>query len=102
VCARCWGATIGLWIAWMLFRARNASPGSRVLAAYLALAWPFWLLIAAGALLLWTFEINTWPGAPLPLLLLNGAHGGFWAGLLLGAWWGRINALTGSFQVASR
>jgi hypothetical protein len=85
VCVRCWGATIGLWMAWFLFRARRAGKTSRIVGAYLALAWPLQLSLAACALLLWIVEITSWPGAPLPVLLLNGAHGGFWAALLVGA-----------------
>ena len=91
VCARCWGATIGLWAAWLLLRQRDTGPLRRSAgsgmrqryAGYFALAWPLRLCLAAGALLLWTLEINAWPAAPLPVLLLNGANGGLWFGLFL-------------------
>jgi hypothetical protein len=103
VCARCWGATIGLWAAWLLLKSWDAawldrssfivhrstgSGFSQRCAGYLA--WPLGLSLAIGALLLWKLEINAWPGARLPVLLLNGVDGGFWFGLFLGTNWERI------------
>ena len=93
VCARCWGATIGLWAAWLLIRARRGARGPRVVAAYQALGWPLHVVLAIGALLIWTLEISSWPGAPLAVLLLNGAHGGFWAGLCAFALLARVRAV---------
>jgi hypothetical protein len=88
VCTRCWGATFGLWTAWWLFQ--RSQIGGRLVALvsrYLALPLGLRLALAIGALLLWTLEINTWATAPLLILLLNGAHGGFWAAMLLGSAW---------------
>jgi hypothetical protein len=45
------------------------------------------LCLALGALLLWTLEINAWPAAPRVALLVNGANGGFWAGMFVGSLW---------------
>jgi hypothetical protein len=99
VCARCWGATIGLWLAWLVVR-RMADGGWRTtdllarscfavrfLRLYRAVPWLLRLGLAVGSLLLWTLEINRWPTAPLPALLVNGANGGFWAGVLIGSFW---------------
>jgi hypothetical protein len=84
VCARCWGATIGLWGAWFLFRRLQIGLyTSTMVSAYVSLPALLRLSVAIGALLLWTLEINLWPGAPLPALILNGANGGFWAGMFL-------------------
>lgn len=106
VCARCWGATIGLWAAYLLYRRSQigrppmaeragatgrailhpssilARVGRRWLVASLALPWPLRLALAAAPFLLWPLEIVAWPSAPLALLLLNGAQAG-----LLGGWW---------------
>jgi hypothetical protein len=101
VCARCWGATLGLWLAWLLVRGtknvadnRRSSvvpprPSSvvRCLRAYLATPWPLRMGPAVLAFLLWMIEINAWATAPRALLLLNGANAGFWAGLLLYSIW---------------
>jgi hypothetical protein len=100
VCARCWGATIGLWAAWLLIRQRPtpSSSGSSFAtrpsstiqgwpSCYFALAWPLRLLVSATPLLLWAAEIRWWPAAPLWLLLLNGALAGFWAGLFFCSIW---------------
>ena len=94
VCARCWGATIGLWMSWLLFRARHTGRGSRFIDTYLAFGWSLQLVLAIGALLLWTLEISAWTSAPLPALLLNGAHGGFWAGLFACALLTRVRAIS--------
>lgn len=84
VCARCWGATIGLWLAWLLARAPQAAGRTR---AYFGAPWPLRMGLAALMLLLWTLEINGWAGAPRWVLLLNGANGGLWAGLFLFSLW---------------
>jgi len=103
VCARCWGATIGLWLAWLLIGrtmddARRTkwrwplvvagSPSvTRWLNSYLALAWLARLLLGAVPFLLWVAEISWWPAAPYAVLLLNGAFAGLWAGLFFCSTW---------------
>jgi hypothetical protein len=103
VCARCWGATIGLWLAWLLigrtasdhrpmkigwsFVIRHSSFVTHILGAYLALAWPARLLLGAVPFLLWVAEISWWPAAPYAMLLLNGAFAGLWAGLFFCSTW---------------
>ena len=95
VCARCWGATIGLWGAWLLLRSRmrqRQEPGAerrggRDASRLLNISWALHMALAMGALLLWIPEMNLWPAAPLPALILNGANGGFWAGMLAGSLW---------------
>jgi hypothetical protein len=102
VCARCWGATIGLWAAWLLFRRLQTADcrlqireGQFVIcSAYLAMPWVARLGMAAVALLLWTLEIHMWPAAPLPVLLVNGAHGGFWAAMFVGSVWPVVRAIS--------
>jgi hypothetical protein len=97
VCARCWGATIGLWAAWLLVgrmtndqrRTTNAnlvvvgrlSAVTQWLHSYFGLAWPARLVMGALPFLLWVAEIRLWGAAPYGALLLNGALAGFWAGL---------------------
>jgi hypothetical protein len=113
VCARCWGATIGLWAAWLLIRSQvagrrwqvagqrqsavSSSPAAggwrlatgdwRPLGAYVAMAWPVRLVLGALPLLLWVAEIRWWAAAPYWVLLLNGTHAGFWAGLCFCSLW---------------
>jgi hypothetical protein len=102
VCARCWGATLGLWLAWLLVRrakdvavdrarssvlTRCSSLAVRRLRSYHASPWSLRMGLAGLALLLWTIEINGWAAAPRALLLLNGANAGFWAGLFLYSIW---------------
>jgi hypothetical protein len=98
VCARCWGATIGLWAAWLLMRPMTndqrpmiASPRLSFVApwmnSYHVLVWPARLLIGALPFLLWVAEISWWASAPYWLLLLNGAFAGFWAGLFFYSIW---------------
>jgi len=106
VCARCWGATIGLWAAWLLIRRpttddrRRDGVGGQWLVvsgcwsvvgrwqkAYLTLSWSLRLLVGALPFLLWVAEISWWPTAPYWLLLLNGAFAGFWAGLFFYSIW---------------
>jgi hypothetical protein len=89
VCARCWGATIGLWGARLLV----ARPGAlaEALAQFRALPWAGRLLLCGLPFLLWPLEIvghyGGWWHAPLWLLLLNGAQAGLAAGLLLCSLW---------------
>ena len=102
VCARCWGATIGLWGAWFVLRrtiltgtpaatlaATEGPPyrGHWFVVGYLVIPWMLRLCLVLGALFLWTLEINAWPAAPLPALIVNGANGGFWAGMFVGWLW---------------
>ena len=90
VCARCWGATIGLWGAWLA--ARPIIAGSKGwlagwLAGYLRLGWPVRLMLGALPFLLWVAEIDGWPTAPYWVLLVNGALAGFWSGLFFYSIW---------------
>ena len=100
VCARCWGATIGLWAAWFAFRIvtedqrpttddqrPETSFAVRLLDGYLNLSWPPRLAAALLPFLLWVAEIRWWPAAPLWFLLVNGAFAGFWAGLFFCSIW---------------
>ncbi len=101
VCARCWGATIGLWLARMLVgKDRDLWSGRKAagfgwLAAFsawfLALAWPVRLLLCALPFVLWPLEIMGaaagWWFAPLWLLLLNGVQAGCAAGLFFCSLW---------------
>jgi hypothetical protein len=85
VCARCWGATIGLLIAWRAVRGSfgNGSAWRR----YLAISWFGRLCISLAPFGLWVAEIAWLPWAPLWLLLINGAFAGFWAGLFFSSIW---------------
>jgi hypothetical protein len=103
VCARCWGATIGLWAAWLLIRRRTNDEGrttnanlfvigrssviTQWLHSYLGLAWQARLGVGALPFLLWVAEIHLWAAAPYAVLLLNGAFAGFWAGLFFYSVW---------------
>lgn len=90
VCARCWGATIGLLMA-------RALPFDRLgwMAALrsglLGLAWPVRLLLCALPFLLWALEIGGyaqgWWFPPLWLVLINGVQAGFAAGLFFCSVW---------------
>jgi predicted membrane protein DUF2085 len=96
VCARCWGATIGLWLAWLVFRRparmqRASQLLRRFRAIYCSIPWFVRLGLTVGVLLLWTLEINAWAGAPLAVLLVNGIGGGFWAGMFFGVLWPAID-----------
>src|SRR5258706_5570481 len=69
-CARCWGATIGLWPAWLLFQRLQIADcrlqireGQFVIcSAYLAMPWVARLGLAGVAFVLWALEIHMWPG----------------------------------------
>jgi hypothetical protein len=89
VCARCWGATIGLWAARLLVDSRYGSWAP--LRAFRSLPWAVRLLLCSLPFLLWPLEIvghyqELW-FAPLWLLLLNGAQAGFAAGLFFCSLW---------------
>ncbi len=90
VCARCWGATLGLWAARLLVARHGVAPLAP-LGWYRALPWPARLLLAALPFLLWPLEIvghyGGWWFAPMGLLLLNGAQAGLAAGLLFCSLW---------------
>lgn len=94
VCARCWGATIGLWAARVLVGGRRAErlPGAiRLLDSFRAMPWWARLALCATPFLLWPLEIvghyrGAWY-APLWLLLLNGVQAGFFAGLFFCSIW---------------
>lgn len=89
VCARCWGATIGLWAARLLPLATG--PATPVFAWFLALPWPTRLALCAAPFLLWPLEIigttSGWWSPPLSVLLINGAQAGFAAGLFFCSIW---------------
>jgi hypothetical protein len=93
VCARCWGATIGLWAARLLVGGAqaNASPLAALLQRFRALPWAARLALAALPFLLWPLEIvghyGGWWFAPLWLLVLNGAQAGLAAGLFFCSLW---------------
>jgi len=82
VCARCWGATIGLWLAWAIARR-----GSALLGPFLALHWLPRLGTASLPFWLWIFEIVRLPAAPLELLVVNGMLAGCSAGLYIASIW---------------
>jgi len=90
VCARCWGATIGLWLAWACARR-----GSALLAPFCALHWLPRLGVAALPFWLWILEIVRFPTAPLGLLLANGMLAGFSAGLWIVSVWPGMLAVRG-------
>jgi hypothetical protein len=96
VCARCWGATIGLGAARLLVgrlahEERQEAPLARALALFRGLPWQARLLLCGLPFLLWPLEIvghyGGWLAAPLWLLLLNGAQAGLAAGLLFCSAW---------------
>lgn len=90
VCARCWGATIGLWVA-RLLPTHSESRFRPLIDTLMRLPWPLRLLLCALPFLLWPLEIvgmaQGWWYAPLWLLLLNGAVAGFSAGLFFCSIW---------------
>ncbi|HMO58023.1 MAG TPA: DUF2085 domain-containing protein [Roseiflexaceae bacterium] len=81
VCARCWGATIGLLVAWPL------ATRTAWLASYLALPWYARLGVSSLPFWLWVIEIVRFPAAPLWLLLINGVLAGIAAGLFFCSVW---------------
>lgn len=92
VCARCWGATIGLWAARLAVAQGVRGDAQRgPFAWFRGLPWPARLALAALPFLLWPIEIvghyGGWWHAPMGLLLLNGAQAGFAAGLLFCSLW---------------
>ena len=87
VCARCWGATIGLWVGWLVFRRGAGGPAGARLSAYHARDWTARLGLSALPFWLWVAEIRWWPGAPYWVLLLNGGFAGLWAGLFFCSIW---------------
>jgi uncharacterized membrane protein len=88
VCARCWGATIGLWAARGLI---TTQARSTPLQMFYRLPWPVRFVLCAIPFLLWPVEIighyNGWWFAPMWLLLLNGIQAGLTAGLFFGSIW---------------
>lgn len=93
VCARCWGATIGLWVARLLVGWQLRSPRREAALPnwFRGLPWGARLLLCALPFLLWPLEIIGHYGgawyAPLWLLLLNGLQAGFFAGLFFCSLW---------------
>lgn len=83
VCARCWGATIGLWGGYLLSSRMAGPPLDR----FFLLRWDARLALAALPFLLWIAEIAWWPTAPLWVLLLNGTQAGIAAGLFFCSIW---------------
>lgn len=93
VCARCWGATIGLLLGYVSWRAWAQLP---LLGSFQALAVWQRLLICALPFLLWPLEIvlgarATW-NLPYWLILLNGIQAGYAAGLFFCSIWPGLNA----------
>jgi hypothetical protein len=94
VCARCWGATIGLWMArlWLpalLSRRHALAEGLRW---FRALPWLARLLLCGLPFLLWPLEIigsgqGWWALPPLWVLLINGAQAGAAAGVFFLSVW---------------
>lgn len=81
VCARCWGATIGLWISWVIVRRATVLP-----------TWFGWhWLVRLGTALVpfgvWWLEIHWWPQAAYSVLLINGAIAGASAGAFFCSLW---------------
>lgn len=93
VCARCWGATLGLWAARMVVGAHTRAGGhaGSPLRWLRGLPWLARLALCALPFLLWPLEIvgqaQGWWFAPLWLLLINGAQAGFAAGLFFCSIW---------------
>lgn len=89
VCARCWGATIGLWAARLLVG--RGELGAAPMRWFRELPWAGRLALAALPFLLWPLEIvghyAGWWQAPIWLLLLNGAQAGLASGLFICSIW---------------
>ena len=88
VCARCWGATIGLWAGYLVYT-RLAAQGHPALTWLLTMNWSIRLPLLALPFALWVVEIQHWPAAPLWALLLNGAQAGIAAGVFMCSVWMR-------------
>jgi uncharacterized membrane protein len=93
VCARCWGATIGLLLGYGTFRFWSQRP---LLDRFQALAVWQRLLICGLPFLLWPLEIvlGARAGWNLPywLILLNGIQAGYAAGLFFCSIWPGLKA----------
>lgn len=81
VCARCWGATIGLWISWIAVRRTPSLP------AWFGWHWMLRLITALLPFGLWWLEIHWWPQAAYSVLLVNGALAGASAGAFFCSLW---------------
>jgi hypothetical protein len=86
VCARCWGATVGLWIGY-LWHTRLATQGQQILTGLLTIRRGVRLLLLALPCALWVVEIQVWPTAPLWAILLNGVQAGIAAGMVVCSVW---------------
>ena len=84
VCTRCWGATIGLWLAWF-----GVQWGQRQqsLPRWFGWHWTLRLVTAVIPFGLWWLEIHYWSTASYEVLLLNGAIAGSAAGLFFCSLW---------------
>ncbi len=98
VCARCWGATIGLLLARALFTqklSQGAVIGSsrllRMVHFIVSMPFAMRLLVCAVPFLLWPLEIigeaRGWWVAPFWLLLANGVQAGAAAGIFFCSLW---------------
>jgi uncharacterized membrane protein len=94
VCARCWGATIGLWVArlWLPAAVAREDRVAVMLSWFRSSAWPLRLLLCVLPFLLWPLEIvgtaqGWWALPPLWMLVINGAQAGFAAGLFFCSLW---------------
>lgn len=88
VCARCWGATVGLWVARAFVPAALESNDgmTHLLHRFRALPVLMRLLLVLIPFLFWPLEIigtaqQWWALPPLWVLLVNGAQAGFAAGI---------------------
>lgn len=94
VCARCWGATVGLWVARAFVPvALESNDGmTRLLQRFRALPWQVRLLLCVMPFWFWPLEIigtsqQWWALPPLWVLLANGAMAGFAAGVFFLSVW---------------
>ncbi len=98
VCARCWGATIGLWVGYGLFyqsrkqlsveyKQHSWASASVSIARFVAMPWFIRFMLGTLPFLLWVGEISYWPGAPYWLLLLIGIQAGVGAGVFFCSIW---------------
>lgn len=84
VCTRCWGATIGLWLAWFGVK---WGQHQQSLPRWFGWHWGFRFITAAIPFGLWWLEIHYWPAASYEVLLVNGALAGSTAGLFFCSLW---------------